>query len=137
MTENDLDNLGKSEVVVAKVLNLLMEWGIRECELRFSELDLSEDYAPFFYPCIMWLEAEGVIRVREYHRTMGGTASGLVDQPVLTSYGLSILGAKFNPGKSDEKVAEAVSDVSAGNGSYARAGNFAGGLLASFIKSMG
>ncbi|SEP14319.1 hypothetical protein SAMN04490248_1292 [Salinihabitans flavidus] len=57
-----MDDLQRSETVIAKILSLLMEWGIQETQLEFSELDLSDEYRPFFFSCVKWLEAEGVIR---------------------------------------------------------------------------
>jgi len=114
-----------------------MEWGIQEAQLEFSELGLSDEYRPFFFACVEWLEAEGVIRYREISRELGNVAAGTVFQPVLTSYGLSVLGQRLKIGDTETKLSEAVENVSAGNASYAKAGNFAGGLLASFIKSIG
>ena len=132
-----MDALQKSEVVISKVLTMLMEWGITECTLEFRELGLSSEYENHFYPCVRWLESEGVIRVGNYHRTMDSTASGIIANPVLTSYGFRILGQSISLGEEREKLSDAIRNVNSGSGTYAKIGNFTGGLLASFIKSLG
>jgi len=132
-----MDDLQRSETVIAKILSLLMEWGIQEAGLEFSELELSDEYRPFFFPCIKWLADEGVIRYGDISRYHGNIGAGKVMQPVLTSYGLSVLGQKLKIAGAETQLSEAVENVSAGHANYAKAGNFAGGLLASFIKSIG
>lgn len=131
-----MDDIQKSEVVISKILSLLMMWGVQEFELRFEEMELDDEYAVFFFPCINWLEAEGVIRVDDVRRTLGGAASGSVLRPVLTSYGMRVLGTKIKVGEGEiQALSEAVGNVQAGNAQYANVGNFTGGLLASFMKS--
>ncbi|WP_217639275.1 hypothetical protein [Salinihabitans flavidus] len=68
---------------------------------------------------------------------MANVAAGTVFQPVLTSYGMSVLGQKLRIADAEMQLSEAVENVSAGHASYARVGNFTGGLIASFIKSIG
>ena len=133
-----MDDIQKSEVVISKILSLLMEWGIQECRLEFHELELDESYAVFFFPCINWLESEGVIRCDEVQPYLDGPGKGFVLRPVLTSYGMRIMASKANlPGLDSQPVSRAVEEVKAGNAQYAKAGNFTGGLLAAFIKSFG
>ena len=132
-----MDNIPKSEKVIAKVLSLLMEWGIQNCQLEFDELELDESFGEFFFPCIYWLEAEGVIRTTEISVFSAGGGTGIVFGPVLTSYGMKVMGMSLDVGEKEINVSEAVSKVSSGNAQYANAGNFAGGLLAAFIKSIG
>lgn len=132
------DDMGRSELVISKILALLMEWGIQQSDLQFAELDLGPEYAPFFFACVEWLEMEGVIRVGKYDRFMGDIANGVVSHPVLTSYGMRLLGMGLSIGGGEEqKLADTVKEVSSGHASYAKAGNFAGGVLGAFIKSMG
>ncbi|WP_299791269.1 hypothetical protein [uncultured Marivita sp.] len=133
-----MDDIQKSEIVISKILGLLMEWGIQECDLEFDELELDESYRPFFFACISWLENEGVIRTDEVVRTLDNVAAGVVIRPVLTSYGMRIMEAEVDlPGVPSQPVSKAVQEVQSGNAQYAKAGNFTGGLLASFIKSLG
>jgi hypothetical protein len=56
--------------------------------------------------------------------------------PVLSAKGFALLDSSFELAKETMKVGDAVKQVSTGNSSFAKAGNFSGGLLASFIKSM-
>ncbi|WP_414897011.1 hypothetical protein [Rhodovulum sp. YEN HP10] len=132
-----MENLEKSEIVISKILSLLMEWGIRECELEFEELELDDEFRFFFFPCIEWLTDEGVIRTGEIHGELGGTGCGSVMNPVLTSYGLNVLGTRIQLGETEEKLSDAVKKVSAGSRSYAQFGDFVGGLLGGFTKSIG
>ena len=132
-----MDELQKCELVIARILNLLMAWGIQECDLRFEELGLDPEYAPFFFPCVVWLRDEGIIRCHAVEQLMHGPGTGLVSRPVLTAQGMHLLGLKRPIGDAERNVSDAVRDVSGGHSSYARVGNFTGGLLASFIKSMG
>lgn len=132
-----MDHLQHSETVIARILSLLMEWGIQEAQLEFTQLKLSDEYRPYFFSCFKWLASEGVIRYSEISREKGNVAAGAVFQPVLTSYGLSILGQNIRLGDEETQLSEAVENVSSGHASYAKAGNFTGGLLASFIKSLG
>ena len=132
-----MDDIQKSEVVIAKILNILVKWGIQECDLRFEELELEEEYAPFFFSCVDWLESEGVIRTKNIHRFLESVSAGVVDRPVLTSYGMNVLGRSISLGGSETKLSDAVEKVSSGTSNYASAGNFTGGLLAGFFQSFG
>lgn len=114
-----------------------MTHGIRHWSFEFSDLNLGDEFAPHFYPCLYWLEAEGLIRVHEYARTLGGIASGSVENLSLTSQGFAYLGRSIDLGDGAKQLSETVREVSAGHGSYAKAGNFSGGFLAAFIKSFG
>ena len=131
-----MDNFDKSELVIAKILDKAIENGIREWMLQFTDLMLDTEYAPFFYPCLRWLEAEGIIRVQAYHRTMGGIASGHVQNISLTSHGLVALGHTIKIGDDTDKMSEAVKKVSSGEKSYAQVGDFVGGILGGFTKSI-
>ena len=137
-----MNNIERSELVIAKVLSLLMEWGISERELQFSELALDEEeFGRFFFPCIEWLLSESIIRVEKVDRyAMPETDfGGSVTNPTLTSYGFMLLGQRV--ALDDETREEALSDrvkmVSEGTVDYTKVGNFFGGLLGSFTKSLG
>lgn len=132
-----MDALQRSETMIARILSLLMEWGIQEAQLEFSELELSDEYRPFFFPCVKWLADEGVIRYDEISRELADEAAGFVFRPVLTSYGLSVLGQKLQIADKETQLSDAVKNVSDGHANYAKVGNFTGGLLASFLKSIG
>jgi hypothetical protein len=71
-----INAMQKSNVVLAKILNLAMENGLSHWSLEFSDLDVDSECETYFYPCVEWLEAEGLVRVGEYARTMGGLANG-------------------------------------------------------------
>lgn len=124
-------------MVIARILNLLLEWGIQHSTLEFKELQLEDEFATFFYPCLEWLESEGLIRVRAYDRTFGGAAGGSVNQPILTSYGMTVLGQKKIVGDSSEQLSDGVKKVSSGETSLWQFGDAIGGILGGLTKSMG
>lgn len=138
MTPSEISDLEKSEIVIARILNLVMEWGLQECSLQFEELELDEEYATFFFPCIDWLMAEGILRAKEVILYSSATtvAGGEVIWPQLTSYGFRVLGAEINLGENTQTLASAVEVVSKTKRSYAPLGDFLGGLLGGFTKSM-
>jgi len=131
-----MSNIERSEKVIAKILSLAMDRGISHWQLEFEDLELDNEYAVHFFPCVEWLEAEGVIRVGQYARTLGGLATGTVVNPTLTSSGFALLGREVDMGEGARQLSESVKSVSEGHTGYAEAGNFTGGLLATFIKSM-
>ncbi len=135
---NQLDDLRRSEIVIARILNLLIGWGIQECQLEFHELELEEEFAPFFFPCINWLISEGVIRASSVERYSSNktSAGGVVLYPQLTSYGFNALGSEIQIGDNTPKLATAVKEVSDNQKSYSQIGDFVGGLLGGFSKSL-
>jgi hypothetical protein len=132
----ETDNMEKSERMVAAILSELVHRGFQHGTLQFQELGLSDDYAPFFAQSLRWLEGEGLIRAAEIKVLLDGSAIAL--NPAITSYGMSVLGAELKVGDGEiQKLAATVEKVRSGEAQYARAGNFAGGLLAAFVKSIG
>jgi hypothetical protein len=127
----------KSNLVLAKVLERSLENGVSHWSLEFKDLGLDTDYATFFYPCIEWLEAEGLIRVGSYERTMGGLANGSVENIALTSLGMAVLGTEIEVGGRKEALSETVSEVSRGKVDYHRISDALGGLIGGVIKSVG
>lgn len=132
-----MDAIERSNVVLAKVLNLAMEHCLSHWNLSFDDLGLDEQYETFFYPCVEWLEAEGLIRVGEYARTMGGLANGSIINVSLTSRGMALLGAKFTVNGETETVSEAVKKTTQGGGETYRIGEIIGGVLGGFTKTLG
>jgi hypothetical protein len=131
-----MDNVEKSQLVMAKILEKSMEIGIQEWALSFNDLDLSDDFAPFFYPCLEWLERENLIRVKAYHRTMGGLANGSVQNVHLTSIGQAALRQEVKIDGTSEMVSETVRKISKEPASYSRFGDFLGSVLGGFTKSI-
>jgi len=132
-----MDDLQKSEILIAKILDTLMQKGIQEWHLSFDLLALGEEYEPFYYPCVDWLVEEGVIRVGSINRTLGGYASGSIRNPALTSFGMQILGHDLKIGDENQRVSEVVRKISSEGRSFSQAGDFFGGLLGGFTKSIG
>ncbi|MBC7154382.1 MAG: hypothetical protein H5U19_07200 [Rhodobacteraceae bacterium] len=114
-----------------------MDHGVSHWSLEFSDLALDHEYATHFYPCVEWLEAEGLIRVGEYARNMGGLANGSVENISLTSLGMAVLGTEVEVAGKKEPLSKAVTDVSEGHVDYHRIGDAIGGLIGGVIKSVG
>ncbi|MGS4945057.1 hypothetical protein ACVDG3_06220 [Meridianimarinicoccus sp. RP-17] len=132
-----MDALEKTNLVLAKILNIAMENGVSHWDLHFEDLDLDSSYETFFYPCVAWLENEGLIRVEEYNRTMGGYASGSVQNIALTARGMAILDQDVNIRGNEEKLSSAVTKVSEGQVDYHKFATALGGFLGGVIKSLG
>ena len=130
-----MDNMQKSERVIAKILDLAMMQAIQGWQLSFKDLELGGDYEPFFFQSIQWLEAEDIIRVTEYRRLTAG--GGSVINPILTSHGMNILGHRVKLGKETTLMSDAVKQVSSGEKSFSQIGDFFGGFLGGFTKSVG
>lgn len=130
-----MDNLEKSELVIAKILGLLMEWGLADTELKFEELELDEEFLPFFATCVEWLEREGIIRARKVHQFKGGEA--LVVGPTLTARGLALMGNHLKIGDAETTVGEAVKETKKETTFYTGLGDFGGGFVGGLFKSLG
>jgi hypothetical protein len=131
------DAMEKSNLVIAKVLDMAMKNGIAHWSLEYSDLDLDDSYRTFFYPCINWLEAEGLIRVGSVSRTLGGLANGSVENISLTAHGMAVLNQKIEVAGNQVTLSETVTAVSEGSVSYNKIGDAIGGLIAGFVKAIG
>ena len=132
-----MDALQKSNVVIAKVLHLTMEHGLSHWALQFSDLGLDQSFETHFFPCLEWLESEGLIRVGSTSRTMGGLANGQVNNVALTARGMLVLGAQFEVAGKRETVSSMVEKTSAGGPDGFRIGEVIGGIIGGFTKSIG
>jgi hypothetical protein len=130
-----MDAMQRSNLVLAKVLDLAMTNGISHWSPSFKDLGLSEEYETHFFPCVDWLLSEGLIRAGAYDRFMGGLAAGNVRNIALTSRGMAVLGQKIAIDGREEEFAETVTKVSEGKVDYHRIGDAMGGLIGGIIKS--
>ena len=136
----ELGNIEKSELVIATVLRILIERGLRAGSLEFKQLGLSDEYRPFFATSFSWLQSEGFVRaVRvtvipddedETHDDL------LVYNPALTAYGFSRLGQSVKIGETTTTLREAVDTRTSGKPSAWQIGDFVGGILGGTIKSV-
>ena len=133
MTET---NLQKSELVISKILTRLLELGLQQgTRLSFEDLDLPKEYAPIYNGCCAWLIEECVIRCSNTSQAMVGNL-GMIS-PMITSRGFALLDQPFSVGNERMRVGQAVKEVADGQRNYAGFGDFVGGLLGGFTKSMG
>lgn len=130
-----MDALSRTNLVFAKVLNLAMANGVSHWQLSFEDLGLGEEFEIHFYPCVEWLEREGLVSVGEYARTLGGYAGGSIFDIALTSRGMAVLGQKVDINGSQESVSSAVKKVSEGKVDYHRIGEAIGGIIGGIIKT--
>ena len=131
-----MENLEKSELVIAKILGLLMEWGLSNSKLEFHELGLDEEYLPFFSTCVEWLEAEGVIRTRRI-QTFADEKTISVFGPTLTAHGLGLMGKQLNVGGQTSTIGEAVKQTAKETNFYTGLGDLGGGFVGGLLKSLG
>lgn len=133
MTET---NLQKSELVISKILERLLELGLQQGTLlSFEDLGLPKEYAPIYNGCCAWLIEEGVIRCADSAQAMRGNLRMI--SPMITSRGFALLDQPFGVGDDRIRVGQAVKEVAGGQGNYAGIGDFVGGVLGGFTKSMG
>jgi|GEM_PF-1837326 len=132
-----MEAMERTNLVLVRILNLAMQNGLSHWSLTFGHLELDKDYETFFWPCLDWLEAEGLVRVGSRAQTMGGLANGEAMNIALTSRGMAMLGQKIEVGGNETTVAEQVKSRAEGAVSAAGIGDFIGALLGGFTKSMG
>lgn len=129
-------NLQRSELVISKILECLLDLGLQQgTQLRFEDLELPEEYAPIYNGCCAWLIEEGVIRCANTSQAMGGNL-GMIS-PMVTSRGFALLDQPFAVSEDRIRVGQAVKEIAGGQKNYAGFGDFVGGLLGGFTKSMG
>ena len=129
-----MDNIEKSEIMIARILSKALDFGLQRADLKFGELELDEIFQPFFVTSIDWLVAEGLIRVMQHNKAMDGTSH--VSGITLTSFGFSVMGRKLNGADGEILVSEVVQKVSDSKASYSGFGDFVGGLLGGFAKTI-
>jgi len=128
-------NLAKSELVLAKILTLLMEQGLKGSMLTFRSLNLEPDYEPFFKICFLWLVDEGLVRAKDNQESI--TSVFHVYDPVLTGKGFSVMGSRLQVDGETVRIAKVVEDRAANATGYTGLGDFLGGVLGGFTKSIG
>lgn len=129
-----MNNLEKSELVIAKILGLLMEWGLSESSMEFPELGLDNEFFPFFATSLEWLQAEGIIRTRNIQTHSDGV---YVSGPTLTAFGFQLMGKSINVGETTTTVGEAVKNTSKDTSFYTGLGDLGGGFVGGLLKSLG
>jgi hypothetical protein len=127
-------NIAKSEVVIAKILKLLMETGLKDTTVSFRSLDLADEYEPFFQTCFIWLIDEGLIRSKTNIDSVSSAFHSY--GPVLTSRGFAVLGKQIEVNGAKMTIATAIDQTSRGQKSATFVGDFVGGMLGGFTKSI-
>lgn len=129
-----MDNLQKSEMVIARILAHLAENGLQPSSLDNGTLDLNDELLPFFSTSYEWLESEGIVRSSNIAKTLNGTM--YITNPVVTAYGFQLLAQGVTLGGEEKSLGKAVKEVSSGR-SYSQLGDLVGGILGGFTKSIG
>lgn len=124
------ENLHRSEVVVASILHRLLETGLQRSELKFSDLGLGVELAPFFPVCADWLAREGVIAVA------GKAKDGTLQDPAITARGFALLGRDFDLSGKLARLHAAVATVATEKRGLADVGGLIGGIMAGFAKEL-
>ncbi|MBL9055668.1 MAG: hypothetical protein JNJ84_05255 [Rhodobacteraceae bacterium] len=130
-----MNNIEMSELVIAKILGLLLEWGLSERTLQFRQLGLEDEYQPFFATSVKWLEAEGIIRTTNVQTFISGGA--FVVGPTLTAHGLALMGKRMSIGEITTTIGEAVLQTRKETSYYTGVGDLAGGFVGGLFKSLG
>lgn len=125
----------KCELVVARVLSLLLDRGIREAAVKFDDLDLDDSFRAFHDPCVRWLCDEEIIRWAGVK--LETPIPTRIGGYVLTAKGYKVLGHSISINGRSVSNAELVKEKSKGSTNYAGIGDFLGGLAGGFTKSLG
>ncbi|MDR0809002.1 MAG: hypothetical protein LBE86_07745 [Gemmobacter sp.] len=131
-----MNAMERTNIMLAKILDRAMSNGVSHWTLEFGDLGLSDEFGTYFFPCIEWLEAEGLIRVGACDRLLGGVAAGCARNIALTAKGMAVLGAQIDVQGRREPLSVSVKQVSEGKVDYNRIGDAIGGLIGGFLKSM-
>jgi hypothetical protein len=132
MAEATGNDLKASERMIAAIVSCFAERGVARRDLSLDDLDLgASDEPDLFFDALQWLEIEGIIYSTEEHKFLLGetVAFGFA----LTSHGFQLLGQKL---EGELTLGTAVKEVSEGRRSFAGAGDFIGGILGGFTKSI-
>lgn len=130
------DGVTKSEIVIAKILEKLLQNGLRDgWILNFQDLGLSDDYSDHFSACAKWLVAEEIIRIQGISEYINGMSR--VIGPNLTAKGFALLGQSFSVAGQTVSASEIVKDKASGQANYAPFGDLLGGILGGFTKTIG
>ncbi len=128
-------SIEKSELVIARILSFLIDNGLQDSRLSFKNLSLLPEYQPFFQTCIKWLIDEDYVRVTWLVDSISSEFH--VCGAVLTSKGFAILGHKFSVNGGHVTAAQLVKEKSEGAANMTGIGDFLGGILGGFTKSLG
>jgi hypothetical protein len=131
-----MKDLELSERVVADILVKLLPLGLKGLDITNSKIVTNQDIDDqHFRNLMIWLEAEGICNFHLADTSNQDGRSAFFIDVVLTSKGFELLGHKFGP-SGDKTLAEAAEEVASGDKSYAGIGDFVGGLLGGFTKSI-
>ena len=122
-----------STMIVAKLVNLLAENGLARTAVasrNFLPTGADQEKIQLFADTVKWHEDEGVVRDHDSYADGHG---GFVDDLVLTSRGFWLLEQKLS---GDLTLGSAISKVAKSEPMTAGIGDFVGGILGGFTKSI-
>lgn len=130
-----MNDLEASELISARIIARLAPMGVNRITLTLRQLD-PDGNMPFserlFIDAMYWLEEEGILRFEmekhQNHVRMRGC--------VLSAQGFSMLSQPFSLDGKTTTVGDTIKSVEDNGAGYSNVGNFVGGLLAAFTKSI-
>lgn len=129
-----MSRLETSTRIISIILAHLLETGISENWLNDTDLDVSSEDRKHVRACMDWLVSEGLVRYASDAHT-DNEATWI--NPTLTSRGFACLGTRIEFEGDQLTVAEIVERKGEISGGYSSIGDFLGGALGGFIKSLG
>jgi len=130
-----MNNLEKSAVVITKILARLAETGLQGSTLQQTSLDLDDELRVFFPVCFKWLQSEGLVRAANVKEFFNNDLAAV--NPVLTARGFQMLGQELEFRGKTTNLEMALKDAARDSISVSSVGDFLGGLLGGFTKSLG
>lgn len=89
---------------------MVMDFGRQSSAFEFSEIELSSDFSTYRVVCCDWLIDEGRVRASQHAKYANGTSKLL--NPVLSAYGISLLGTNLGPVEDPKSLGDATGEVS-------------------------
>lgn len=130
-----MNDLEASEVIAARIITRLAPLGVNRVTLTLQQIDPKGEMQfseRLFIDAMHWLSEEGILRFEMERHTSQVRMKGCV----LTAYGFSLLGRKFSLNGRSQTVGESIKNVEDNSAGYSNLGNFFGGLLGAFTKSI-
>ncbi|MEH6390722.1 MAG: hypothetical protein V7763_03605 [Sulfitobacter sp.] len=127
------EKLSASEKMIVAIISTLAQRGVLRKDIIREDLNLSDEHkdADLFVDAVSWLSNEGVIHSSYEHKFLlsGDAALGFT----LTSKGYQLLESDF---QGTLTLGRAIKQVNETGKSFTNAGDFVGGILGGFTKSI-
>lgn len=125
---------GKSDLMVASIASRLYQNGVSTQTI--SILDVGEEDEDLFIDAICWMRDEGLIRTSGFASTNDEGITTKAHDCVLSSFGFAAFSNRMERDGKETTLGTEIKRVSETKSSWGAPGEFIGGLLGGFTKSI-